>query len=96
MKRNNGLAKIKNEGRLILEGVKDVFKMSPKQLADLNSSIELEKKDPEFRENINTLRRIKYQNRLIRKDVQAIYGDPSKKENKARGTQSSTTRRVIK
>ena len=96
MQRNNGLAKIKNRGRLVLEGVKDVFKMSPKELADLDQTRKLGEGNPEFKKTMDTLNRIQYQNRLFLKDFRAIYGDPSKKENKARGTQSSATRKLIK
>lgn len=86
--------KIKRTARVILEGVKDVAKMTPKQLQQEERIRTLGKEDPKWHKDLWANRRIGYERRLITQDLEKIYG--SKNKNKERGTASSAQRKPTK
>jgi len=79
---------------MVVEGVKDVFSMTPKELDQLTELNKAARKDPEFRKTVQSMREVRYGNRVIRKDIEKMYG--KKVGNKSRGTQSSAQRKPVK
>jgi hypothetical protein len=86
--------KIKRTARVILEGVKDVAKMTPKQLQQEKEIRKLGKEDPRWHKDFLAIRKMKYEQRLINQDLEKTYG--SKNKNKERGTASSSQRKPAK
>ena len=86
--------KIKRNARVVWEGIKDVAKMTPSQIQQEKKIRDLGKKDPNWYKDIQKIRRIKYEQRLINQDLEKTYGSGNK--NKKRGTPSSAQRKPVK